>query len=147
MYKVENLGYKGFRLVVKRSRIRLRLPREPVPPDALSSFLPGGFPRRPFSLIRKVKVLAANAAAREMDCGIQAVSLPRRTRKIPLARMIKSLNMGKYREMAKNQNTIEKRRREMEKKRKAEEKRERRRKKKELLDEQALSDTPAAADV
>jgi len=47
--------------------------------------------------------------------------------------------------MAKNQNTIEKRRREMEKKRKAEEKRELRRKKKELLDGQALSDSPPPA--
>ena len=36
--------------------------------------------------------------------------------------------------MAKNQNTVEKRRREMEKKRKAEEKRERRRRKKEQAD-------------
>ncbi|MEE2707473.1 MAG: hypothetical protein VX988_10500 [Planctomycetota bacterium] len=54
--------------------------------------------------------------------------------------------------MAKNQNTVEKRRREMEKKRKAEEKRERRRKKKEqiangtyeeeLTDEQLPSQSP-----
>ena len=45
--------------------------------------------------------------------------------------------------MAKNQNTVEKRRREMEKKRKAEEKREMRRKKKEQTVEQAVPDVPS----
>ena len=48
--------------------------------------------------------------------------------------------------MAKNQNTIEKRRREMEKKRKAEEKQARRRKKKELSAEQPVDDSPSAGD-
>ena len=48
--------------------------------------------------------------------------------------------------MAKNQNTLEKRRREMEKKRKAEEKQERRRRKKELSAEQPVDETPSAGD-
>jgi len=48
--------------------------------------------------------------------------------------------------MAKNQNTVEKRRREIEKKRKAEEKKERRRKKKEQADEHPVLETPSAGD-
>ncbi len=45
--------------------------------------------------------------------------------------------------MAKNQNTIEKRRREMEKKRKAEEKREQRRRRKEQAGEPTTGETPS----
>lgn len=48
--------------------------------------------------------------------------------------------------MAKNQNTLEKRRREMEKKRRAEEKRERRRRRKELANEKPAPEAPTDGD-